>query len=103
MFIDADFGQWGLRVLSPQASAARSKVERLRRPRDVGVTDVVLGEFLGDQDLLVVDLEGRPLIAPPLDPRDEWHKPAPNLAAFFTKYVQGSGAKFWEQKRKGSS
>jgi hypothetical protein len=96
LFVDVEYGQCGLRVLSPAASAARSESERSRRPAALGPQDVVLGEFLGDQDLLVVDPVGRPLVASPLDGRDEWARPAGDLPGFLKGYIGAMGRKYWE-------
>ena len=95
LFVDVVYGQWGLRVLSPVVSAARSRNEFLERPSDIRPDDVVLGEFLGDQDLLVVDVDGHPLIALPLDIRADWYRPAESLGGFLDRYVTFGGEKFW--------
>ena len=96
LFEDIDHGQWGLRILSPVESAERTSVERSTRPHDYLDGDVVLGEFLGDQDLLVVTASGGVLIALPLDPRGDWWRPAPDLGDFLKRYVQADGLKYWE-------
>ena len=96
MFVDADHGQWGLKLLSPGASAAKSAEEQQERPADIAPGDVVVGHFLGDQDLLIVDDTGAVLIALPLDERSEWYRPTPNLAQFLDQYVAANGAKFWK-------
>lgn len=97
LFVDADYGQWGLNLFSPAASAARSAKEREERSADIGSGDIVVGEFLGDQDLLVVDETGAVLVALPLDARADWYRPAPNLAEFLDQYVAATGAKYWER------
>lgn len=97
LFVDADYGQWGLSLLSPAASAARSEKERRERPADFGPGDIVAGQFLGDQDLLVVDDAGAVLVALPLDARADWYRPSPNLAEFLDQYIAASGAKYWER------
>jgi hypothetical protein len=97
LFVDADYGQWGLNLFSPTASAARSAKEREERPVDIGSGDIVVGQFLGDQDLLVVDDTGAVLVALPLDARADWYRPARNLAEFLDRYVAANGAKFWER------
>jgi hypothetical protein len=84
-------------MLSPKASAARSTRERVERPRDFAQDDVVLGEFLGDQDLLVVDRRGYVLVATPLDSRSDWRRPAVSLSHFLDRFVLETGAKFWER------
>jgi hypothetical protein len=94
--VDADYRQWGLKLLSPRESAARSELERSERPDDLGPGDIVLGEFLGDQELLVVDPDGRPLVALPLDNRDEWYRPGADLSEFLRRYVAAAGEKYWE-------
>lgn len=95
-FIDLDYGQWGLRVLAPLGAAARSSVERASRPADFAETDLVFAEFLGDQELVLEDLDGRVLITSPLDPRAEWPIVAGSVAGFFEAYIAGAGAKYWE-------
>jgi hypothetical protein len=96
LFVDVDYRQWGLKILSPKSSAARSVKERLERPADLTDSDVIVGEFLGDQDLLVVDQDGAVLIALPLDDRADWWRPDTNLSRFFSRYVASNGAKYWE-------
>jgi hypothetical protein len=98
LFVDVDYGQWGLRLLSPVGSAARSQQEQRARPADMDPEDVVIGEFLGDQDLVVVDADGAVLIALPLDQRADWYRVARDLAAFLDRYVATSGEKYWEPK-----
>jgi hypothetical protein len=98
LFVDIDYGQWGLEILSPSASRSRTLVERAQRPRDVLPSDVVIGEFLGDQDLLVVDDVGRVLVAWPLDSRDAWPVVAGDLLTFLRHYWRTGGNKFWEDE-----
>jgi hypothetical protein len=97
LFVDVTYGQWGLRLFSPAVSADRSRHEFLERPSDVRPDDVVLAEFLGDQDLLLVDAGGQPLIALPLDVRADWYRPAGSLGAFLDRYVTSDGRKFWSE------
>lgn len=47
LFEDVEYGQWGLRLLSPSDCARRTEVEFQRRPRDGRDQDLVIGEFLG--------------------------------------------------------
>lgn len=99
LFVDDDYGQWGLKLLSPAASAARSMREQRQRPSDFSSDDIVLGEFLGDQDLLVLSGAGAVLVALPIDSRADWYSPATSLAEFFGKYIASKGEKFWESRR----
>lgn len=100
LFEDAEYGQWGLMLLSARASRERSSGERSARPSDFQPDDVVLGEFLGDQELLVLapseSGERRVLIALPLDNRSEWYGVAESLAQFLEQYFEHAGDKYWE-------
>lgn len=100
LFEDEDYGQWGLLLLEPQASRQRTEAERSERPQDFRDDDIVIGEFLGDQELLVlapseVGLR-RVLIALPLDARAEWFGVASDLALFLLSYFDARGEKYWE-------
>jgi hypothetical protein len=103
LFEDIDYGQWGLVILDPIASAARTAHERAIRPSEFASDDIVLGEFLGDQELLVVapSEEGarRIMIALPLDARSDWFGVAGSLGEFLEAYLLSAGDKFWERTR----
>src|SRR5579859_8214834 len=83
LFRDVDYGQWGLQLLPPNRSSARTAAELSERPSDFRAGDIVLGEFLGDQELLVLAPSEvgtrRILVALPLDPRLEWYAGGENL------------------------
>jgi hypothetical protein len=97
LFEDVEYGQWGLVLLSPAASAARTAVFRSGRPRDAEPGDVVIGEFRGDLDVLVLAPgSGRVLVALPLDRRSDWYDVAGSLAGFLDRYRAGMGEKYWE-------
>lgn len=96
LFRDVDRGQWGLRLLDSHEAAKRSAAERATRPTDFLESDIVLGEFLGDNDLLVVETTGAVLVALPLDSRANWPRPAENLPEFLERYVRNVGDKYWE-------
>lgn len=100
LFEDLDYGQWGLALLDPQASKERTEAERTSRPQEFRPDDVIIGEFLGDQELLVfapseVSVR-RVLIALPLDPRSEWFGAAADLVQFLDGYFRAGGNKYWE-------
>jgi hypothetical protein len=103
LFEDVEYGQWGLVILDPKTSAVRTVEERTARPHDLRSDDVVIGEFLGDQELLVIAPsergQRRILVALPLDPRDDWFGAADALDQFLEKYFDASGDKFWERHR----
>ena len=100
LFEDLDYGQWGLALLSPTASAERTTQLRVQRPGDYRPDDVVIGAFIGDLELLVMAPseagDRRVLVALPLDDRCDWYPVASSLAQFLEKYLYSSGAKYWE-------
>lgn len=102
LFEDTDSGQWGLVLLDPQASRHRTDAERAARPQDVRPDDMVIGEFLGDQELLVfAPSEGglrRVLVALPVDARSEWFGIGGDLAQFLVAYFDARGDKYWEAR-----
>ena len=64
--------------------------------------DIVLGEFLGDQELLVLAPSEtgrrRVLIALPLDSRADWLGAAPDVGEFLGRYFDSAGDKYWERR-----
>jgi hypothetical protein len=102
LFEDVEYGQWGLVLLEPSACAARTRRELEQRPDQLRADDVVIGEFLGDQELLVLapseSGQRRVLVALPLDDRSEWWAAGPNLADFLDEYFDHEGEKFWEER-----
>jgi hypothetical protein len=67
----------------------------------------VLGEFLGDQELLVLAPSEtgrrRILIALPLDSRADWLGAAQDLGEFLERYFDHASAKYWERPDGGPS
>jgi len=100
LFADTEYGQWGLVLLSPAASAERTETERRSRPDQYYLGDLVIGEFLGDQELVVLadgdGDAGRVLIALPLDDRADWDLAAADLGEFLQSYFAHAGDKYWE-------
>jgi hypothetical protein len=94
LFQDIDYGQWGLHLFTP--SEAKTQTTRyLRLKEKLRAGDIVVAEFLGDSDLVVVDENGRTLIAAPIDPRTQWHA-WNNFHQFMRDYVNHDGEKHWE-------
>jgi hypothetical protein len=100
LFEDVDYGQWGLLLLSPAASAQRTLSERELRPRDYHTDDMVIGEFLGDQELVVFasseTVRDHVLVADPIYHRANWAVAAGSLAEFLKKFLAALGEKYWE-------
>lgn len=102
LFEDRKYGQWGLVLLSPQESTERSDVFRERRTRDYLLGDRIVGEFLGDSDLLLVRSDpessdfGNVVVALPIDAREDWYVVARSFTEFLNKYAEAEGNKYWE-------
>ncbi len=66
----------------------------------------MLGEFLGEQELLIVAPSEtgrrRILIALPLDSRAGWLGVAQDLGEFLERYVVHAGGKYWEHPDVGA-
>lgn len=103
LFVDPKYGQWGLRIWSP--SKAMKKTQQLRSLPSMQLTssDFVIGEFLGDADLMVVRCEptaadfGNILISLGIDSREDWPVIAGTFTEFLSIYTHESGDKFWER------
>jgi len=97
LFVDTEYGQWGLALLSPKEAAARTLEFRTARSEDAMPADIVCGELLGDSDLLILSGNGDGiLVVLPLDPRSDWYRPAPTLLSFLAQYREALGEKYWE-------
>lgn len=101
LYEDRRYSQWGL-VLVP-VERAQELTDKLHqeRVRDALPGDVVVGEFLGDSDLLIARADsaaadyGAMLVALPLDRRRDWPRVGSNLVDFLHRYAKADGAKFW--------
>jgi hypothetical protein len=101
LFADETYGQWGLHLWSARASIDETEKFAVNRRRDFRRGDLVVGEFLGDSDLLLVRCDpaaedyGSVLVALPLDDRSEWDQAASSIEAFLLSYARTHGEKFW--------
>ena len=100
LFVDVVYGQWGLALLSPAVSAEQTTLQRRLREIDFQVGDVVIGKFIGDQELLVVAPAEtgarRVMVALEMDPRADWPGVGPNVGDFLAGYWEHSGEKYWQ-------
>jgi hypothetical protein len=101
LFVDAEYGQWGLALWSAADVKTHSPAELAKRPNDCISGDVFVGKFIGDQDRLLVRCKsgqpdfGQVFVALPIDPRALWPVVAESLGEFLMKYVEASGDKYW--------
>lgn len=103
LFVDLESDQWGLALLDPAASVASTATARRLLSPNLRRDDVVIGEFIGDGDLLIISpSEGgdrRVLVAPEMESREEWFAVGHDLAVFLASYAAALGEKFWEAQR----
>ena len=102
MFADMAHGQWGLVIWSPDQAYVRHQRYASPRPTEYRTGDLLIGEFLGDSDLLLVRCEpgasdfGSIMVALPLDPRPVWPTVAGTLEEFIERFLEARGEKYWE-------
>ena len=103
LFEDADYGQWGLQIFSPQEAETITKLAQRRRCRQFRPGDLVVGQFLGDLDQLIVRCDvtandfGSVVIALQIYPRKEWPNVGKNFQEFLNKYSNANGDMYWEK------
>lgn len=103
LFEDVEFGQWGLVLFGPEEADEHTSVFRRARSRQYLTGDLIVGCFLGDQELLLVRCDpgqedyGQVLVVLPLDSRKEWFRVASGFRAFLEGFARAEGAKYWER------
>jgi hypothetical protein len=103
LFEDVDFGQWGLQIFSELEAFDISEKYRLE-DSDYKDTDIIIGSFLGDSDLLLISTDtidfGSIIVALSMDKRTDWYKVSSSFEDFLSQYVLNEGDKFWEKDLK---
>ncbi len=105
LFLDADYGQWGLHILSPFDAENETSLFVQERLGDVEPGDLVIGGFVGDTDALLIRCNpnaadfGSLIVATPLDRRADWPIVASSLLDFLQEYAMTEGEKFWEGRQ----
>lgn len=83
-----------------QGLRAITRRELVGRPEDYRSDEIVIAEFLGDFDLLVMSPNvtggARIVIALPLYFRGDWPLAASSLSEFLNLYREAEGMMFWE-------
>lgn len=106
MFWDITYSQWGLVLWSPdQAYVRHRRFRQNSRLEEWREGDLIVGEFLGDSDLLVLRCDpgspdfGTVVISKPIDHRNDWVTAAKSLGEFVQQFWISQGEKFWESSR----
>jgi hypothetical protein len=104
LFEDVNYGQWGLILWSPNQVITEQEKRIAQRKEDFHPGDLIIGECLGDAELLVLRCDatcpdfGNVIIALPLDSHEEWYLAATSLESFLSKFLAAKGDKFWENQ-----
>lgn len=102
LFEDTDFGQWGLVTWPASQLIKKNHQVFSNRPSEYREGDLIIGEFLGDEELVVLRSDstsqdyGKVLISLPIYPRRDWYVAADSIVEFLKRYVITHGQKYWE-------
>jgi hypothetical protein len=100
LFIDKKYGQWGLKMYSPQDAISLTRKEIETRPDEYKDTDLIIGSFIGDSDMLVISCDpknfGQIFVSTPLDSREDWWLVSDSFKEFLNQYSEKDGEKYWE-------
>jgi hypothetical protein len=92
---------WGLHLLSPPEARELTAQELANRPEDYHTDELIIGEFYGDLEYLVLapsEQAGRQVvISLPMEHRAAWRRVAGSLTEFLIRYYEAEGAKWWEE------
>jgi hypothetical protein len=102
LYEDKQFGQWGLILWPPTDMVYQHSKASSERPEQYARGDVIIGEFRGDQEKLLIRCDesqadyGHVLVALPIYGRCDWPTVSDSLSGFLTSFVNARGNKFWE-------
>ena len=102
LFKDVRYGQWGVQILPPDQALQVTDLEGSERPDQFLPTDLVIGKFYGDAELLLADGsrckngETPILVVLPLYTRSSWPEAARSFEGFLDLFTAAQGDKYWE-------
>ncbi len=96
---DVDFGQWGFLLHDPEwSSRERARWNQLYPEKPLS-EEWVVGEFLGDCELLVVLPDGGVVVAQPMERKESWPRVADSLADFLARFFADPDRKYWARSQ----
>jgi hypothetical protein len=103
LYDDVNYGQWGCILWSPDKIVDQHRrATDWREPEDFRPGDLIIGEFRGDTDLVVLRCDpsqanfGSIVIALGMDPRNDWPCVASSIGDFMVAFLAHPDRKFWE-------
>ncbi|STZ07715.1 Uncharacterised protein [Moraxella caprae] len=103
LFYDKAYGQAGMDLYGTDVVYEKNLEWRNSYlSQDLLPTDLIIGEFLGDSDLVVLrcdknsDDYGDIIILLPLDERKDWYFLDENFESFLRNFCNNEGVKYWE-------
>lgn len=95
LLVDEQFGIFGLTLHAPTEAKQQTR-DRAEYGYELSESDWVLGEFVGDTDMLIVDANDTVLISAGSYPRAEWYTFG-SLSDVLSRYVEAGAEKYWER------
>lgn len=103
LFYDEKYGQAGLKLYGTRDIVqANIQWQDSYRNKELLPTDLVIGEFIGDSDLLLLNCDiksedyGKMIISLPIDKREDWYFLSEGFQEFLNHFIQNEGQKYWE-------
>lgn len=102
LFKDYAYGQWGLKLYRLGELAGVTQSFFKERIRDSVEGDLIIGEFVGDSDLLLLRCDtssndfGSVVVVSAIDSRVDWDVAATEFLSFLSKLTSHDGDKYWE-------
>ncbi|GAB5904564.1 hypothetical protein [Mycobacteroides chelonae] len=94
LLVDERFGICGLTLHDPDGAKQTAR-DRASYGYEIFESDYVVGEFIGDTDMLIIDAQGKVVISTGSYPRDDWYT-FDSLADVLRRYVGAEAEKYWE-------
>jgi hypothetical protein len=102
LFKDDEYGQWGLKLYSLDEITGATNLYLDERSRDSLEGDLIIGEFVGDSDLLLLRCDhntndfGSVVVVSAIDPRADWEVASTDFVSFLQELYSHQGDKYWE-------
>ena len=103
LFYDKIYGQAGMYLYETDILYKKNvEWHNSYMKQDLLQTDLIIGEFFGDNDLVILRCDNRSddyghiIISLPLDERKDWYFTNDNFEPFLIKFCNNEGVKYWE-------